>query len=183
MLETRKRFTVRGLTHSATHHLLAAGESIEQRGYARVADIARLLDITRGSVSVAMQSLKAAGYVEQDDSHFFTLTEKGNIAIASVRARHEIVEQFLAEVLGLSAERSHRESCRLEYLIEPPTAKRLSALLKFWRENQDGPLEDEVDNECPDCGSQFDPQCPSCGLETLGSSYPLNNADDSKEAK
>jgi len=53
--------------------ILAADESIEQRGYARVADIARILDITRGSVSVAMQSLKAGGYVEQDESHFFKI--------------------------------------------------------------------------------------------------------------
>ena len=183
MLQTQKRFTVRGLTHSATHHLLAAGESIEQRGYARVSDIARTLEITRGSVSVAMQSLKAGGYVAQDESHFFALTDKGRNAIASIRARHEIVEQFLAEILGLSSEQSHRESCRLEYLIEAPTARRLSALLEFWRQNHDGPLEKGIQEECPDCDSELDTLCPSCGLECLSASCPLNKRDDSEQAK
>ncbi len=177
MLQTRKRFTVRGLTHSAAHHLLATGESIEQRGYARVADIARNLGITRGSVSVAMQSLKAAGYVEQDESHFFTLTDKGRSAIASIRARHKVVEQFLTEILGLSQEQSHRESCRLEYLIEAPTARRLSALLGFWRQNHpDGALKEASEEECPDCNNAVDALCPSCGLECLDDSCPLIEA-------
>lgn len=177
MLQTQKKFTVRGLTHSTAHHLLAAGESIEQRGYARVADIARILEITRGSVSVTMQSLKASGYVEQDKNHFFTLTDKGSNAIASIRARHEIVEQFLTEILGLSDEQSHRESCRLEYLIETSTARRLSALLEFWRQNHpDGPLSQGIQEECPDCNNSADAMCPSCGLECLDASCPLSNS-------
>ena len=179
MLQTQRKFTARGLSHSATHHLLAAGESIEQRGYARVADIARTLGITRGSVSVAMQSLKSAGYVEQDENHFFVLTDKGRCAIASIRARHEVVEQFLTEILGLSVEQSHRESCRLEYLIEAPTARRLFALLEFWRRNHpQGALEEGIEEECPDCNNTIDELCPCCGLECLDASCPLSKADD-----
>ncbi len=179
MLETRKKFAARGLTHSAAHHLLAAGESIEQRGYARVADIARTLEITRGSVSVAMQSLKSADYVEQDENHFFVLTDKGRRAIASIRARHEVVEQFLTEILGLSVEQSHRESCRLEYLIEAPTARRLSTLLEFWRRNHlEGALEEGIEEECPDCNNATGELCPCCGLECLDASCPLSKADD-----
>ena len=165
------------MTHSAAHHLLAAGESIEQRGYARVADIARILGITRGSVSVSMQSLKSAGYVEQDENHFFLLTDKGHNAIASIRARHKVVERFLTDILGLSAERSHRESCRLEFLIEAPTARRLSALLEFWRRNHpDGALEDVDEEGCPDCNNAIDELCPCCGLECLDDSCPFIEA-------
>ncbi len=179
MLQTQRKFAVRGLSHSATHHLLAAGESIEQRGYARVADIARALGITRGSVSVAMQWLKSAAYVEQDENHFFVLTDKGQNAIAGIRARHEVVEQFLTEILGLSVEQSHRESCRLEYLIEARTARRLSALLGFWRRNNlQGALEEGIEEECPDCNNTIDELCPCCGLECLEASCPLSKADD-----
>ena len=179
MIRAQRKFTVHGLSHSATHHLLAAGDSIEQRGYARVADIARTLGITRGSVSVAMQSLKSTGYVEQDENHFFILTDMGRCAIASLRARHEVVEQFLTEILGLSVEQSHRESCQLEYLIEAPTARRLSALLEFWRRNHpQGALEEGIQEECPDCSNTTDELCPSCGLECLGATCPLNKADN-----
>jgi len=122
------------LTHSAAHHLLATAELIDTRGYARVSDIARRLGLTRGSVSVAMKSLKSAGLVDQDDNAFFRLTDKGAEAVASLRARHEAVQQFMIEILGLSHDQAHREGCRLEYLIEPETAERLTGLLKFWNE-------------------------------------------------
>ena len=179
MLQAQRKFAVHGLSHSATHHLLAAGESIEQRGYARVADIARTLGITRGSVSVAMRSLKSAGYVEQDENHSFVLTGKGRCTIASVRSRHEVVEQFRADILGLSAERSHRESCQLEYLIEAPTARRLSALLEFWRGNHpQGALEEGIEEEYLDCNDAVDELCSEGGLECLESPCPLSKADD-----
>ena len=168
MLKTQRKFAPPGLSHSAAHHLLATGELIEKQGYARVSDIARSLSITRGSVSVAMQSLRVAGYVRQGENHFFSLTDEGTCAIDSIRARHEIVERFLSEVLALPLEDSHRESCRLEYLIEGPTARRLSALLQFWRDNHmEGSLDGLIEHECPECNHAVSGLCPSCGLACL----------------
>ena len=173
MVDRRKKFSARGLSHSAAHHLLAVDKAISQHGYARVSDIARLLELTRGSVSVAMQSLKAGDYVTQDDSHFFHLTDVGRRSVASIRGRHEIVERFLTEVLALPKEDSHRESCRLENLIEAPTARRLYALLEFWQKNDFADaLADEFGLGCPVCqGGQME-HCPCCGLECIDGTCP-----------
>jgi len=155
------------LTHSAAHHLLATAELIDQRGYARVSDIARRLGLTRGSVSVAMQSLKTARLVEQDDNAFFHLTDRGGKAVSSLRGRHEVIQRFMVEVLGLSQEQAHREGCRLEYLIEPDTARRLSGLLKFWNDNNLGAdAEDYLGGHCPSCQGLQTETCPCCGLES-----------------
>jgi DtxR family Mn-dependent transcriptional regulator len=167
MKNPTRKFSAPGLSHSATHHLMAVGALIDDHGYARVSDIARRLDMTRGSVSVAMQALRSAGYVTQDDRRFFHLTDRGARAIASVRTRHEIVERFLHDVLGLSDESAHRESCRMEYLIEGPTARRLSALLNYWK---DKGLDEEFSRYaaggCVDC-LQKGTECPCCGLECI----------------
>lgn len=154
------------LTHSAAHHLLATAELIDASGYARVSDIARLLELTRGSVSVAMKSLKSASMVDQDDNAFFHLTDTGVKAVASLRGRHEIVQQFMLEVLGLPHDQAHREGCRLEYLIEPDTARRLSGLLRFWRDKELGAVAKEyLDGHCPSCQGIQTETCPCCGLE------------------
>jgi DtxR family Mn-dependent transcriptional regulator len=154
------------LTHSAAHHLLATAELIDQHGYARGSDIARRLGLTRGSVSVAMKALKTNDLVEQDDNAFFHLTDRGAKAVASLRGRHEVVQQFMIEVLGLSHDQAHREGCRLEYLIEPDTARRLSGLLKFWNDKELGTLaEDYLDGHCPSCQGIQTETCPCCGLE------------------
>ncbi len=155
------------LSHSAAHHLLATGELIDRSGYARVSDIARRLGLTRGSVSVAMQSVKTAGLVEQDENHFFILTEQGRRTVDSLRARHKVVEDFLTEMLGLTHEQAHRESCKMEHLLESPTVRRLAGLLQFWREHPSQvELQAHMDASCPLCNRQGDPtDCPCCSLE------------------
>ena len=178
MAGNRKKFAEDGLTHSAAHHLLAVDEAIRRHGYARVCDIAERLRITRGSVSVAMQSLKSAGYVNQDVNRFFHLADTGQKAVASIRARHEIVERFLTEVLGLSREQSHRESCRVENLIEAPTARKLCALLAFWHDNHlEGALDKQLGPECPICRDEDPDMCPCCGLECLEDACSLVGSD------
>lgn len=162
--ETRNR----GLTHSAAHYLLATSECMESHGYARVADIARRLDLTRGSVSVAMQSLKSAEYVDQDENCFLRLTDRGRQAVRSIRARHAVVERVLVRVLGLSAEQAHREGCRLEYQIEAETTRRLLALLNYWEDQGlGGIVEAAALAGCPGCGEGSRDECPCCGLECI----------------
>ncbi|HDZ21481.1 hypothetical protein LCGC14_0124670 [marine sediment metagenome] len=174
MANTQRKFEPQGLTHSASHHLLAVDESIGRQGYARVTDIARRLGITRGSVSVAMQCLKSAGYVRQDGNHFFHLTDTGRQAVASLKMRHAVVEEFLTEVLGMSAEQSHSESCRLENLINAPTARRLSALVAYWKDNDlSGVLDERLGPECPVCTGRPNDICPCCGLECIDGACPL----------
>jgi Mn-dependent DtxR family transcriptional regulator len=170
MVEQKRKFGSPGLTHSATHHLMAVDTLIDRHGYARVSDIARELDLTRGSVSVAMQSLRVPGYVEQDENHFYHLTDLGRTAIASVRLRHEIVEEFLTGVLGLSTEAAHRESCRMEYLLEAPTAKRLAALMDYWQDKELGKgfaRRIKKLGTCSDCDQAESGKCPCCALECL----------------
>ncbi len=167
-IATTKKFELGGLSHSAAHHLLAVAGLLKDRGYARVSDIGRELDVTRGSVSVMMQSLKQAGYVAQDDRSFYRLTDEGVQAVAGLRARHEIVERFLVEILGLSAKQSHNESCKLETIVDAPTTRRLMRLLEFWQEHQlDRQFDPNLEPLCPQSCEQAEYMCPCCGLECL----------------
>ncbi len=171
MSETvRRKFADAGLTHSTAHHLAAVEELIKANGYARVSDIARQLEITRGSVSVTMHWLKNAGYVRQDGNRFFHLTDRGCRVAASISKRHRIVEEFLREVLQLPPENAHRESCRIEYLLEGPTTRRLAVLLKYWNRNDlRSILKTDEETPCTSC-ERSDAECPCCAFECLEAS-------------
>ena len=56
-VETWKEFDHNEISHSAAHHLMAVDDLIRKFGYARVSDVARMLNITRGSVSITLKSL------------------------------------------------------------------------------------------------------------------------------
>ena len=166
MINMTKRLRQRSdrrVTHSAAHYMVAVRDLLERQGYARVSDIARELELTPGSVSVAMQSLQASGYVTRDSNRFFTLTDEGEQMVRALRARHEILERFLHEVLSLPADLAHREGCRAEHLVETPTARSLLALLRFWRkQGLDGAIEAELAEGCPAHDGRRMENCP-CG--------------------
>ena len=61
-----KKFEENNITHSAAHHLLAILELREKRGYARVTDVARELNITTGSASINLKSLKSKNLIIEE---------------------------------------------------------------------------------------------------------------------
>ena len=124
-MEVWKQFEENDITHSAAHHLLAVMELRKTRGYARVTDVARYLDITTGSASTNLKSLKSKGLVDEDDNRFLTLTKKGEALAEAVLARKRILLQFLIEVLHVSPEQAEIDSCKTEHLISAETTKKL----------------------------------------------------------
>ena len=61
--EVWKEYEDNQLTHSAAHYLMTIHELLEANGYARVTDIAKRLNITRGSCSISLKPLKRRGLV------------------------------------------------------------------------------------------------------------------------
>lgn len=131
MHDVWKQFEENNITHSAAHHLLAILELKEKRGYARVTDVAKHLNITTGSASTNLKSLKAKGLIVEDENRFLTLSESGEALAKGVVARKQIFERFLTEVLKVSTEQAEIDACKTEHLISAETARKLE---KFMRE-------------------------------------------------
>jgi len=131
-METWKEFEANELTHSAAHHLLAIYEvGLNYGGWARVSDIARELDITRGSVSINLRALKKRGWIETGEHHLVRLTPKGAKAVQSVMAKRVIVKAFLTDVLGAPESEAEIDSCKIEHLISHGTGQRLVRFMRF----------------------------------------------------
>lgn len=127
-VEVWKEFQENEITHSAAHHLLAILELINERGYARVTDVARCLEITTGSASTNLKSLKQKGYVVEDDNRFLSLSEEGQSIAEAILQRREILERFFTEVLGVSNEQASIDACKTEHLLSAETTSKMLAL-------------------------------------------------------
>jgi DtxR family Mn-dependent transcriptional regulator len=133
-----KKFEENNITHSAAHHLLAILELKEKRGYARVTDVAKHLNITTGSASTNLKSLKAKGLIVEDDNRFLTLSDAGEALAKGVVARKQIFERFLTEVLNVSAEQAEIDACKTEHLISAETARKLERFMRDFQPKSDG---------------------------------------------
>ena len=136
MHDVWKQFEENNITHSAAHHLLAILELKEKRGYARVTDVAKHLNITTGSASTNLKSLKSKGLIVEDENRFLTLSEPGENLAKGVIARKHIFERFLIDVLKVSAEQAEIDACKTEHLISAETARKLERFMRDYRDEQ-----------------------------------------------
>ena len=136
MPATRPARHPRALTSSAEHYLRAIAELREERGYARVIDIATRVGVTKGTVSIALSQLEERGLVRFDPARFPVLTPSGRRVAADVRGRYTIIVGLLTEVLGLPPERAAAEACRWEHVVSHEVADRVLDLLRFGSENR-----------------------------------------------
>lgn len=125
-----KKFEENNITHSAAHHLVAILELREKRGYARVTDVARDLNITTGSASINLKALKAKNLIIEDENKFLSLSEEGEVIARAVMTRKNILQDFLVNVLKVTPEQAEIDACKTEHLISAETAKKLEEFLK-----------------------------------------------------
>ncbi len=124
--EVWKEFSENEITHSAAHHLLAIYELHDNRGYARVTDVAKFLDITTGSASTNLKSLKTKGLIEEDDNKFLSLSVEGKKLTEAILERRKILENFFTSVLGVSDEQSSIDACKTEHLLSEETTAKMA---------------------------------------------------------
>lgn len=129
MEDVWKQFEENGITHSGAHHLLAVKELLETRGYARVTDVAKQLNITTGSASTNLKGLKKKGFVVEDENKFLALSEQGEAMASAVLKRKQVFQAFLIDVLDVNSEQAEIDACKTEHLISAETALKLEAFL------------------------------------------------------
>ena len=101
-----------------------------KQGYVRSTDIANAMNYTKASISRAVKILKEDGYIYLDPNKMIFLTEKGTKKAVEIYERHEMLNQFLTEVLGIDAETAEHDACHMEHAISDSTFQGLKALLE-----------------------------------------------------
>ena len=118
-------------SESTEDHLERIQELVDQKGYARVSDIANSLNLSRSAVSNMVRRLARRGYVNYERYRGFTLTAEGRAVAHHIKVRHETLYNLL-RLLGLSRETVEQEVEVIEHHLKPETLKVLSKLVSFW---------------------------------------------------
>ncbi len=128
--EVWKSFEENQLTHSAAHYLMTINHLIQDQGYARVTDIAKRLNITRGSCSISLKPLKKRGLVGEDDNRFLVLSSEGKRLAELVERNDELLESFFCDVLDVDPEQAEIDACKIEHLLSLETSVKLANFME-----------------------------------------------------
>lgn len=155
-------FEKNDITHSAAHYLMAIDALREEYGYARVTDVAEMLEVSRGAASMAISQLKKRGWVTEDPHRFLLLADEGYQMAILVEQNFRILSKFFEEVLGVSPETALSDACKMEHLMSLETGRRLVWLMRYILsdETRAAKINDVMSCFRPGCESAE--HCPLC---------------------
>lgn len=88
----------------------------ERNGSVRSVDIARELEYSKPSVSVAMKNLRENGYIRTTDDGQIELTKNGAEIAGRMYERHTFISDLLVS-LGVDGKIAKEDACRIEHVI------------------------------------------------------------------
>ncbi|MGV2938526.1 transcriptional regulator MntR [Mesobacillus sp. LC4] len=108
---------------------------IEQKGYARVVDIAEALSVHPSSVTKMVQKLDKDQFVVYEKYRGLVLTPKGYKTGKRLVDRHELLEQLL-KVIGVKEENIYNDVEGIEHHLSWDAIDRIGDLVQFFEEDQ-----------------------------------------------
>ncbi len=109
---------------------------IEDKGYARVSDIAEALEVHPSSVTKMVQKLDQTEYVIYEKYRGFILTPKGKKVGKRLVQRHELLEEFL-RIIGVSNDKIYQDVEGIEHHLSWDAIDRIGDLVQFFTEDTD----------------------------------------------
>ena len=109
---------------------------IEDKGYARVSDIAEGLSVHPSSVTKMVQKLDKDEYLVYEKYRGLILTPKGKKIGKRLVYRHELLEQLL-RIIGVKEENIYNDVEGIEHHLSWDSIDRIGDLVQFFEENPD----------------------------------------------
>jgi DtxR family Mn-dependent transcriptional regulator len=118
------------ITSKTEDYLRTIYELITQKGFVRIKDIARELEVTSSTVVEMMKKLNKNGFVKYEKYGGITLTDYGHEIALTVEKRHETFRKLL-EILLVPNDLALKDAHILEHQLNSKTILQFSRFLDF----------------------------------------------------
>ncbi|ETI68464.1 transcriptional regulator MntR [Neobacillus vireti] len=108
---------------------------IEEKGYARVSDIAEALSVHPSSVTKMVQKLDKDEYLVYEKYRGLVLTSKGKKIGKRLVFRHDLLEEFL-KIIGVKDENIYHDVEGIEHHLSWDSIDRIGDLVQFFEEDE-----------------------------------------------
>ncbi|MDQ0088239.1 Mn-dependent DtxR family transcriptional regulator [Paenibacillus anaericanus] len=119
-------------TPSMEDYLERIYKLIDEKGYARVSDIAEGLEVHPSSVTKMIQKLDKDEYLIYEKYRGLILTSKGKKVGKRLVDRHHLLEEFLG-MIGVEHENIYRDVEGIEHHLSWDSITRISTLVEYFK--------------------------------------------------
>jgi DtxR family transcriptional regulator, Mn-dependent transcriptional regulator len=125
---SRKTAAVTASMQDCLEAILRLGE---EKGAARVRDLAEALKVHKSTITAALKHLARKGLVRYSPYELVALEPAGRAVAERVSGDHTIIARFLTDILLMDATTADADACRLEHAAGPETVERLRRFAAF----------------------------------------------------
>ena len=80
-------------------------------------DVARMLNISRASVSEALSKLVSKGFITYESYGAISFTQEGLNEAVNIYNKHNILKSFFQTVLDINPQEASENACKIEHII------------------------------------------------------------------
>ena len=102
---------------------------LSKKGTVRSIDIAKEMNFSRPSVSVALHNLEKEEYISIGEDQTIKLLPKGTEIAKTIYERHTVLTEFF-ELIGVKSAIASDDACKIEHDISPESFKAIKKLIK-----------------------------------------------------
>ncbi|WP_035119374.1 transcriptional regulator MntR [Cohnella panacarvi] len=113
---------------------------IDEKGYARVSDIAEGLEVHPSSVTKMIQKLDKDSYLIYEKYRGLVLTNKGKKMGKRLVERHHLLESFL-QVIGVQEENIYRDVEGIEHHLSWDSITCIETLVEYFKRDENRVIE------------------------------------------
>jgi DtxR family Mn-dependent transcriptional regulator len=113
------------LSRKAEDYLKAILEIESKKGYARIKDIASLLNVKAPSVTEMVKKLDKEGYVRYVKYESINLTPKGNSIAKTTKNRHDLLKALLRDIIKVPEKIAEKDACIIEHELDDITLEKI----------------------------------------------------------
>lgn len=122
-------------TPSMEDYLERIYKLIDEKGYARVSDIAEGLEVHPSSVTKMIQKLDKDEYLIYEKYRGLVLTNKGKKIGKRLVDRHELLEEFL-ELIGVDQENIYKDVEGIEHHLSWDSITCIASLVEYFKRDE-----------------------------------------------
>ncbi|MDD2439961.1 MAG: metal-dependent transcriptional regulator [Methanosarcinaceae archaeon] len=118
------------VTERDEDYLKSIDSIVEKKGYAKVKDVAKELDLGPSTVTGMFKKLSKEGYINYEKYGGATLTPEGKKIASATKEIYGTLKDFLL-ALGIDEQTAGEDACKIEHILSSKTLGAFERFLEF----------------------------------------------------
>lgn len=119
------------LSSSLEDYLECVYNRINNNGSVKAIDISKELNVSRASVTEALNKLARKEYINYGRYEMISITDLGVKKAQEIINKHNVIQSFFEDVLGVDKDEATQIACRIEHIITENILEKLSSFNNY----------------------------------------------------